>query len=434
MIQFNAGQVVALDSIRQFLAGPERFFCLTGPAGTGKTFVVQQLIYEQVTMWGRRVACTAPTNKAVKVLKTMGRKMGHTFWASVTYGTLHQILGLKMVIDQETGRPEFVPDHKNPPNFDNLDIILVDEGSMVNSELFRILCRYVRRKTKVIFIGDSYQLPPVGEECSPVFLEVSEQASLTEIMRHGSSIQSLVNDARENIKNPTPPIIYSDNDGLEGVWNLQRELWLTRMLKDFTSEEFQADSNFCRALAWRNEVVSWGNRTVHEAIYGKGADYFVPGQKLVANSPVLNDMREVVMPTSSECSILFAGRTVLRDYKAWNLLVETEEGATLALKAIDQESEDDFRDTLESIRERALYSRSGWEKKQAWDEYWELMGYFADVDYVYWLTIHKSQGSTFERVYIAYGDVKSNKKLPERNQCIYTALTRAAKQVIVQEY
>ena len=183
-ITYNAGQAIALAKLREFLAGPERFFCLIGPAGSGKTLIVQRFLYEQVMIWKRKVACSAPTNKAVKVIKNMGQRMGYDFAAHVTYATLHQLLGLKLVINQRTGRPEFLPDWKNPPNFDNLDIIVVDEGSMTNTELFEILDRYVEAPAKVVFIGDAYQLPPVGEELSPVFT-ISDQAELTEIMRHG---------------------------------------------------------------------------------------------------------------------------------------------------------------------------------------------------------------------------------------------------------
>ena len=225
-----------------------------------------------------------------------------------------------------------------------------------------------------------------------------------------------------------------DNDGKEGVWNLRRNDWLARMLRDFTSAEFQADSNFVRALACRNDVVSWGNRTVHEAIYGESAPYFVVGQKLVAQNPVVNEMREIVMATSSECTILSAEKTTSRAYVVWELLVLTEDSNRLEVKTIDPESQEQYASDLEEIRDRALYSKTGWAKKNAWEDYWELLQAYAALDYIYWSTCHKAQGSTFERVYVALGDVRSNKKVKERNQCIYTGLTRAAKQVLVQEY
>lgn len=51
---------------------------------------------------------------------------------------------------------------------------------------------------------------------------------------------------------------------------------------------------------------------------------------------------------------------------------------------------------------------------------------FAELNYGYCITVHKSQGSTFDNVYIDISDILDNRNLSETSKCIYTAITRAA--------
>jgi ATP-dependent exoDNAse (exonuclease V) alpha subunit len=54
-----------------------------------------------------------------------------------------------------------------------------------------------------------------------------------------------------------------------------------------------------------------------------------------------------------------------------------------------------------------------------------------EVDYGYALTVHKSQGSTYDNVYIEYNNLLANRKETEKDKLIYTAITRSAKQLHV---
>ena len=64
--------------------------------------------------------------------------------------------------------------------------------------------------------------------------------------------------------------------------------------------------------------------------------------------------------------------------------------------------------------------------------YSELIDKFADVTYGYAMTVHKSQGSTYERVFIDMKDIiHKNPKERESFQCLYTAITRASGEIHV---
>ena len=96
-------------------------------------------------------------------------------------------LGLTVVIDKE-GHETFKPDKKSDKkiSFAAFDIVLIDEASMINNELWGLLQDAMTRYTKVklIFMGDSAQLPPVNEEISPVFAQVNNRFVLTQIVRY----------------------------------------------------------------------------------------------------------------------------------------------------------------------------------------------------------------------------------------------------------
>jgi ATP-dependent exoDNAse (exonuclease V) alpha subunit len=60
---------------------------------------------------------------------------------------------------------------------------------------------------------------------------------------------------------------------------------------------------------------------------------------------------------------------------------------------------------------------------------WErsvLASNYLEVDYGYALTVHKSQGSTYNDVYVEYNNLQANKKDTEKYKLLYTAITRTA--------
>ncbi|MDE4942882.1 AAA family ATPase, partial [Francisella tularensis] len=63
-------------------------------------------------------------------------------------------------------------------NIRNYILIIIDEASMINTVLFELIDSEINRSliTKVLFLGDQAQLPPIGDQLSPIFtLENSYQ-------------------------------------------------------------------------------------------------------------------------------------------------------------------------------------------------------------------------------------------------------------------
>ena len=155
---------------------------IQGSAGVGKTFMVDTLISilsKNIKSY-EHIYCSAPTNKAVSVLKGKVKN-----YDRLQFITTHAALKLKRNIDYKTGNISFKPsyDEKYPP-LKNVKLFIIDEASMVNDELLDYIEEHsTKNNSTVIFIGDNKQLNPVNEEESPVFIRNYPEVELTEIVR-----------------------------------------------------------------------------------------------------------------------------------------------------------------------------------------------------------------------------------------------------------
>jgi len=144
---------------------PYDFLVLCGAAGTGKTSVTAALI-GYLNSLDKPYKISAPTGRAARIL---GRK------AKTTTTTIHSMI-YSPKSDNETGRVTFKLKigHNSKPT-----IYIIDEASMIPKDidkemgLFEVekglifdLIGYIKKanvNNKIIFLGDHYQLPPIGE-------------------------------------------------------------------------------------------------------------------------------------------------------------------------------------------------------------------------------------------------------------------------------
>jgi exodeoxyribonuclease V alpha subunit len=127
------------------LVRKRRFSIVTGGAGTGKSTVVRAIVDAHASP-GYRISLAAPSGKAAKRLSEVtGRDAT----------TIHRLLGPTKV----KGRFQF---SKNETNLLAADLIVIDETSMVDISLMANLMKAISPHTKVVLVGDHYQLPPVG--------------------------------------------------------------------------------------------------------------------------------------------------------------------------------------------------------------------------------------------------------------------------------
>ena len=250
---------------------PGTFYLLTGHAGTGKTYLMQRLTKSMLAN-KRQVILSAPTHKAVTVL---ARKLAEAKIEGVACRTIHSVLSLKA--KPQADRLVFQRERGAEPV--TADIVVIDECSMVDQDLFRHIKRHLP-EAFVLFVGDPAQLPPVGESESQTF-RTPNRSHLTTIIRQAAGNPILA----------AADVIRRSQGGASDLsWCVQAALasghgvfvpgeaayrW---MKKAFTSPEFDADPDSFRYLAWTNERVTQINETIRRWRYGDAIpSRFMPG-------------------------------------------------------------------------------------------------------------------------------------------------------------
>ena len=194
---------------------------LTGPGGTGKSFLLR-FLYENVPQaTGRDVAITAMTGCAALLIGRFAK-------------TLHSWAGIGLGRDPPLVLAQTVKRSRKPyARWRGMDILVIDEVSMLTPELLEKLdtvARIVRKcdlpmgGLQVVFVGDFYQLPPVNKENeketqfvfeSPLWkLIVQETIQLTQILRQDDPVfQKVLGEVRVgNVSQESFEILKSRKD------------------------------------------------------------------------------------------------------------------------------------------------------------------------------------------------------------------------------
>jgi hypothetical protein len=452
----NEDQRSAFESLRDYISSTsDAIYVLKGWAGTGKTFTISVLVkYILEVMYPNKkykIAVTGPTNKSVRViLKTSGIKHHR-----VIFQTIHKLLGLTERITSD-GKQEFV-NQGAPPQIDSVRLLIIDEVSMLNDDLFEMILAY-RGKTKIICMGDPAQIPPVGRpDCIPFREELHEKyrivpLQLLTIMRQnkGNPIIDVSVKIRENIesrRNPVEPItVKLEND--EGVEFLnlnekETRLSFTSFLERyFKTKKFESNSEYAKIIAWRNKTVASMNQIVRRVIFGedKIKSKILIGEKLIANSPVIEDDL-VLFNTNDEFTVdsfkILKEKKIdqqgleleLKYYEAVVTYLDENEGIQKSyIDILHEESEEDFKWLLNDLKSIAIEKKG---KEKSWIKYYDFMRRFADVGYSYAITVHKSQGSTYDTTFVLDDDIDMNMDIIEKNRIKYTAYTRSSRKLYI---
>lgn len=176
------GQSALVDQLGEFLDGDEQsVFLLKGYAGTGKTFITKGLT-EYFRAIGRNYILAAPTGKASKVIA--GKTKSEAYTIHKTIYSFDDIAEYRDGDEEGTETFKFYAQLR-VNNLSADTIYIVDEASMISdvyqeAEFFRFGTGFLLRdflkfvnldhndhSKKVVFIGDTAQLPPVGMNFSP---------------------------------------------------------------------------------------------------------------------------------------------------------------------------------------------------------------------------------------------------------------------------
>ena len=426
--KLTAAQTKALTTLKTFIKSDRRFFRLSGYAGTGKSWLICRLI-EWLNDKQLEFIAAAPTNKAAKNLMQVAMSMG----ISLEVKTIAQLLGQQPEINEETGVEEFTS--LVEAEFDDYQVVIIDEFSMIGRSNFEEIVNAIALTidTKVIFVGDESQLPPVKENNPIVAVSeyIDSTATLDEIVRYEGEIAVVAEKIRSEAQYNRRMYPFSTSQD-ETIICQPRQQWLETVVEFFQADNCQTNPDYARLLVWRNKTAQSANRYVRSRLWGKDAPLYVPGDRLIARKPLFRprpgqkgkNKWGVLINNSEECSVIDAPSIKQfsfdkTPYQSWLVPVMVDSGFEVNLSILTADSEQVKNEQLQYYVD-----------KKQWNKYFDLSRMFDDVTYAYALTVHKAQGSGIDYVFLDTEDIQG---CPDLQKMLYTALTRAKARVFIPQ-
>ncbi len=376
----SSDQVAALKQIGAwYRQPPQQYLTLGGYAGTGKTTLigyVRKAIRENDP--DIKVAFCAFTGKAVRVMET-ALKSQKVSRKSDSIGTIHSL-----IYDTQLDRAGHVTAWRRKAQL-AVDLIIVDEASMVTAELWQDLISF---KLPILAVGDHGQLPPVGSDFN---LMAEPMLRLEQVYRQAaaSPITKIATLAR------TTGHIPAENFG-EGVIKLDRSSDSVGIAMEELLEQWRPS---WLVLAGYNHTRVKLNHTLRDRMGFESAD------------PVAGD--QVICLRNNPTAKLYNGMTgtITR--------ITTSNNDDDSLWWLADISIDDV--SFEGYILREQFGASTTVKKPPLAPDGKRGNLF---DFGYALTVHKAQGSSAETV-LLFEERSKHMSDEDWRRWLYTAVTRA---------
>jgi exodeoxyribonuclease-5 len=451
------GQKTVLEKLAVFLTEswkePNALFVLKGYAGTGKTTIVSSLV-NVLPKIQRKSSLMAPTGRAAKVLSAYAKKPAYTIHRKIYFARTTKEGTIALKLQQ---------------NLHKQTLFIVDEASMIqhstlsetslfaSRNLLDDLFEYVTsgESCRIMFIGDSAQLPPVGMEHSPALdLDYLRKAyhllidtyELTEVVRQEKHSGILLNATL--IRNLiirqewTSPLFKIDNLHKDVIRLNGSEL------EDALNSAYSGSGKENNVVVCRsNKRANIFNREIRKRILFldeeintgdymmvvKNNYFWLPegsSAGFIANGDIIELLR--IRKIEEMYGFRFANVTIrFLDYPDEKdldvkIILETLNSESPALSSAEnnrlfQEVMNDYED-LPSRRKRV--------DKVKTNPYFNAL----QVKFSYALTCHKTQGGQWDSVFVDQGYLNEKMMNLDYLHWLYTALTRATKKLYLVNF
>lgn len=421
-------------------------FVVNGYAGTGKTTAVTSLV-KALKAHGRQFRLMAPTGRAAKVLAHYTGEKAYTI-----HKTIYRQASMKDGIGSFT----------LSPNKDKDTVYIVDEASLIGTDgggnsifgsgnLLDDLLSYMRNgmDNKLILIGDSAQLPPVGMDLSPALdmdyismLGGGEFCELKTVVRQAEESGILYNATiiRNLINSMSPESLHLELKGFSDISAIKGGELIECISGAYSQYGMDETVVLCRSNRRANRYNAGIRATVNfseerlvrdeRLMIVKNCYQFLDGLEdidFIANGDLAR--LERIYRYEERYGLHFATAELsLTDYgeaeMTAKVILDTLESETASLGAGQQEMlfqglNEDYSDTRSKAKRYKLIRE---------DPYYNAL----QLKYAYAITCHKSQGGQWKCVFI--DNMLWNEPTVDDLKWLYTAITRAVEKVYLVNF
>jgi|YNPMSStandDraft_1061717.scaffolds.fasta_scaffold00262_15 exodeoxyribonuclease-5 len=437
-------QKFALNLFAEFLFdSSKQVFILNGYAGTGKTTFIKSIV-NTLDEFRYSYVLLAPTGRAAKVLSNFCRANSYT---------IH-----KFIYKQKSST-----DFRFVLNFQSIKntIFFVDEASLISNDftesnifgsgrLLDDLLEYVfaYNSNKLVLIGDTAQLPPVGASHHPALDQKNfEQLSfnvcyvtLKEVVRQHHESHVLINATklRNNIIetiNELPIFTFSTNE-FEYVESID-------LLETISASYRNVGLSETIILTYSNKRALQINRTVRDRILGYDEEVVNGECLMVVKNNYMSLPDELPFSFIANGEIIHIHKILkeknMYDFRFLKTIVKLSDFPDIELDcfllldtlhseypSLSKEQNDKlFNNILEDYKD--IKNKKKQIQLVRENEYFKAI----QVKYAYAVTAHKAQGGQWKHVYIDASFLNYNEIRPEILKWFYTAITRATEKVYI---
>lgn len=496
--ELSSCQEEAREAIEAFVADiNKRIFLLTGNAGTGKTFLVCQILLPLFLQEYKKIFLLAPTNKAVDVLR---KKIDWNISKdNIEFKTLAQFYNSKERFDTLTskslgfapaglylfkcdGKEYYINENidKKDINIEKLkispwmycnftnetsdDLIIIDEASMVTELDFNLLMhRY--KNYKILFLGDLLQLPPINtdrkdktDRVSLIFDQNYNTVNMTTILRTKEKDISEIYELTRNFVSSTNPNHRKQDYILK---NLQATNKIIKkiQLKDSIKDDLMNGRLFC-ILSHTNAAVTENQNLVISCLnstkickYGYYEDVIYVMTSYYDRTLKNNKYFKLT-------NIINSDFVIDDSVKVPGIELETDD--KVSIRILDMEHYKIVKDYIDEkikiiTNKKKMTQEQILEQKILIKYYYNLDEYIKNIYHndiegaiaslkkilrtymcrgqetfqlSFATTVHKAQGSGFEKIYLDISNIYSQYTTPiSKSKLLYVGTTRAEKDI-----
>lgn len=425
-------QIKALDLSQEFINEKHQddFLIIRGSAGTGKSTLVKA-ITDYLTSQEQKFVLAAPTGKAAKVIQKKTGFAARTIHSLIyTPEPLKHGSGVRMVRKPNQSREKtiFIIDEASMIS----DVLMSNENFVASKPLLTDLLDYIKQgnsENQVIFIGDTFQLQPIGSKespaLSPQYLSNKKglkgaMVELTEVKRQDKDSYILQNATllRQCIERG---ITFS---GINCKMLSRSTTALYKYMELYEPEIF----NKVTVLAWTNGDVNWFNSAVRDRL-GFNPKPLVIGDQIQLHQNWFGNGRMIM---KGDTGIIRNVSDRIENYAGLNFVdteLEFSDGIGEKFNVVTKVLLDaliSFNGDIGYEKENALFAEvmkhnaTFRESRMPSDD--KYIGAMR-MRYAYATTCHKAQGGEWENVIL-------HPYMPKNDyRWQYTAITRAAKEL-----